>query len=64
MGTPSGTTPTKKKKKAHSVLATAFENCPDILRVDWETYVRIRIGQCSLTLDSFVWILSGEGMLL
>ena len=45
----------------HAVLATAFENCPDILKVDWEMYFRIcpELGIFILTFDSFFRILSG-----
>ena len=43
----------------------AFENCPDILKVDWEMYYNCpELGIFVLTLDSFVRILSGEGLLL
>ena len=44
-----------------AVLITALENCPDILKVDWEMYV-LEFVVCIfvLTLDSFILILSGE----
>ena len=29
---------TNARTRIQLVLATAFENCPDILKVDWEMY--------------------------
>ena len=37
-----------------TVLATAFENCPDILKVDWEMHQSLTaIGHFILTLERF-----------
>ena len=48
---------------ACAVLTTAFENCPDILKVKC-IRICLELGNFILTLDSFVWILSGKGLLL
>ena len=50
------------RQHASLVLATAFENCPDIF--EGNVLRRLNIHCIILTLDSFVQILSVEGLLL